>query len=257
MENRDYSSVLGSPDAPYVTWLAHRYGLATNSFAVSHPSLPNYLALIGGSTFGITSDCTTCSVDGPSLPTQLAAAHIPWRAYMEGMPSACYSGGWAGGYAKKHDPFMYFSAVVSKPDQCLHVESLSRMSSELSGRDPIPGFTWITPNLCNDGHDCSTSTADSWIKANVPSILKALRPNGVLFITWDEGYGSQGCCGSAGGGHILTIVAGPGAKAHAVDAAPVDHYSILKTIERIYGLGFLGQAACRCTNDLMALIAKR
>jgi hypothetical protein len=83
-----------------------------------------------------------------------------------------------------------------------------------------------------------------------------MRPDGILILTWDEGVGSQGCCRLATGGHILTIVAGPGAKPAATMNSPVDHYSVLKTIETLYGLKLLDGAACSCTNDLTPLLRR-
>ena len=257
MENRDYSSLLGSPDAPYVSALAGLYGLATRSFGVSHPSLPNYLALLGGSTFGIRSDCTTCSVTAANLVDQLHAAGIDWRAYMEDLPSPCFTGPQAGGYAKKHDPFVYFRDIVGDAKACAHIVPLARLKADMARPKGLGPFVWITPNLCHDGHDCSNTVADAWLAAHVPPLLGALGRGGVLFLTWDEGSGSEGCCNaSAAGGHILTIVAGPGAKPRARLSTPVDHYSVLKTIERLYGLKLLGKAACSCTKDLMPLLAR-
>src|SRR5579884_375824 len=111
MENKSYGSVIGSPAAPFITGLATRYASASAMYAVSHPSLPNYLALTGGSTFGISSDCTGCSVRATSLVDQLQAAGISWKAYMEGLPHACYTGADTGEYAKRHDPFAYYTDI--------------------------------------------------------------------------------------------------------------------------------------------------
>jgi phosphatidylinositol-3-phosphatase len=106
MENAEFSDVIGGSQAPFVNALARRSAVATRYYGVSHPSLPNYLALTGGSTFGIRSDCTSCSVSARNLADQLDAAHISWRAYMEDLPFACDGTAGVGGYAKKHDPFI-------------------------------------------------------------------------------------------------------------------------------------------------------
>ena len=255
MENREYDSVIGSSDAPFVNSLAQRYGLASQAFAITHPSLPNYLALLGGSTLGITSDCTDCGVDAPSLVDQLQRAGISWRAYMESMPSACFEGAESGLYAKKHNPFAYFEGIAGDPERCANVVPLTRLDPDLRSHRP-PRFIWISPNLCNDGHDCSTATADGWLAREVPPLLEALGSHGLLFLTWDEGKSDAGCCAStAGGGHIATVVAGPGARRGATLADPTDHYSILKTIEELDGLPALGGAACPCTTDLMRLVS--
>ncbi|MDP9331194.1 MAG: alkaline phosphatase family protein [Actinomycetota bacterium] len=253
MENRDYSSVIGSSDAPYVNGLAARYGLATSSYAVGHPSLPNYLALLAGSTFGVNSDCTDCTVGATNLIDQLESAGLSWRAYMEDMPSPCFTGAQANGYAKKHDPFVYFDDIVNDPSRCSNVVPFSRFDGDAAS-GALPDFIWITPNLCNDGHDCSTATADAWLAGQIPALMDSLGLGGILFLTWDEGEGSAGCCGTAAGGHIVTIVAGSRAKSGDTLMTSVDHYSILKTIEELYGASSLRGAACTCTNDLMPLL---
>src|SRR5438045_2848882 len=110
MENHGYRQVIGSPEAPWITRKAHRFGLARHFYAISHPSLPNYLALTGGSTFGIDSDCTDCAVRGRSIVDQLEHGHISWKGYMEDLPHPCFTGQSSGGYAKKHNPFAYYTA---------------------------------------------------------------------------------------------------------------------------------------------------
>src|SRR5437667_4904293 len=110
MENHSYGQIVGSSSAPYINGLAKSYGLATNYRAVSHPSLPNYLALTGGSTFGITSDCapSVCPVNTANIADRIEGSGRTWRAYMESMPSACDVSN-SGTYAVKHNPFVYFN----------------------------------------------------------------------------------------------------------------------------------------------------
>jgi phosphatidylinositol-3-phosphatase len=253
MENREYGQVVGSADAPYVNRLANRYSLATRFFAVSHPSLPNYLALIGGSTFGIASDCTTCHVAGRSLVDQLEGASISWRAYMQAMPSACYQGGYSGRYAKKHDPFMYFDRIRNDPARCARIVPFSRLASDIS-HGTLPSFVWVTPDLCHDGHDCSTRTADRFLHQQIPPLLTALGRNGLLFLTWDEGATSLGCCQLAHGGHVVTVLAGARAKRGARSRTVFDSYSILRTIERVWGLPAMRHAGCACTRSMTGLL---
>lgn len=256
MENEEYGGVIGSSSAPYINALARRYALATGMYAITHPSLPNYLALTGGSTFGINSDCTDCSVGATSIVDELARAHVSWRAYMEDLPSPCFTGPGAGEYAKKHDPFAYYNRITTNPERCRNIVPLTRLSAdERSGT--LPRFVWITPNLCHDMHDCSVSTGDRFLSTLVPPLLRALGPRGLLFLTWDEGSSDSGCCRLASGGHIVTIVAGPGAKARARLAKPTDHYSVLQTIEDLLGLERLRGAACACTPSLAPLLALR
>ena len=254
-ENRDYPSVIGSGDAPYINALANRYGLATASYAQARPSLPNYLTLLSGSTQGVTDDGTGYTFAAPTLVDQLAQHGFTWRAYMESMPSACYGGATSGEYAKKHDPFMYFSSITGNPSQCQNVVPLASLSAELSSAT-APDFVWVTPNLCDDGHDCSTTTADSWLAANVQPVLSSdwFRHNGVVILTWDEGTVSTGCCNGAYGGHIATIVVTARSQPHTATAAAVDHAGTLRTIEDRYGLAPLGDAACACSGTLASLL---
>jgi phospholipase C len=254
MENHDYGSIIGSRSAPYINGLANRYALAQRMYAVSHPSLPNYLALTGGSTFGISNDCTGCEVHASSLADQLGHAGISWKAYMEGLPRPCFTGASAGDYAKKHDPFVYFSSVLRAPSLCDRVVPFNRLAAD-ERNGALPEFVWITPNLCHDMHDCSVATGDRFLSLVVPPLLQALGPRGLLFLTWDEGSGDFGCCRLADGGHVVTIVAGPDARPGAVLGLPADHYSVLQTIEDLLGLPRLRGAACACTPSLLPLLA--
>ena len=255
MENKGYGDVIGSPAAPYINGLARRYAVARDMFAVSHPSLPNYLALTGGSTFGISSDCTSCAVHATSLADQLARAKISWKAYMEDLPRPCFTAAGAGEYAKKHDPFVYYTRVVGTPGLCSRVVPLTQLRTDERAA-ALPRFVWISPNLCHDTHDCPVSTGDRYLSTLVPPLLRALGPGGILVLTWDEGTDSAGCCNLASGGHVATIVAGPGARPGAAMTIPTDHYSVLQTIEDLLGLPRLRGAACRCTPSLKPLLGR-
>jgi phosphatidylinositol-3-phosphatase len=255
MENHEYGDIIGSGSAPYINSLARRYGLATGMYAITHPSLPNYLALTGGATFGITSDCTDCTVAATDVVDQLDQAHLSWRAYMQDLPRPCFMGASAGDYAKKHDPFAYYTRVTGDRARCANIVPIARL--EADERDRImPRFIWITPNLCDDMHDCSVSTGDRFLAKLVPPLLRALGPGGLLFLTWDEGSSDAGCCRLASGGHIVTIVAGAGARAHSRLPTPTDHYSVLQAIEDVLGLKRLRGAACACTPSLQPLLAR-
>ncbi len=240
LENREYGQVIGASGAPYLNRLARRGALATRYYAISHPSLPNYLAMIGGSTFGIRSDCTQCSASGPSLPEQLSEAGVDWRAYMQGMPRSCYLGGYSGRYAKKHNPFYYFPSIVSEPASCRRVVPGRRLLSDLRG-GTLPTFGWITPDLCNDAHDCGLARSDRYLSRLVPALLPRLGRNGYLVLTFDEGSSDRGCCG-AHGGRVATILAGPGVRSGARLNRPYTHYSLLATLEQSFGLPLLRAA---------------
>jgi hypothetical protein len=256
MENEEYGDIVGSRQTPFLNALARRYALAQGMYATTHPSLPNYLALTGGSPFGISSDCTACRVTASSLAGQLTAAGISWRAYMEDLPHPCYAGAGAGGYAKKHDPFMYYTPVAESPAQCGHVVPLTGLAAG-ERTHTLPRFIWITPNLCHDMHDCSPAQGDAFLSRLVPPLLATLGRAGLLFITWDEGTSDDGCCRLAGGGHIATIVAGSGARAAGRLRSPADQYSILQAIEDLLGLARLRGAACACTPSLAPLLLAR
>jgi phosphatidylinositol-3-phosphatase len=253
MENEEYGDIVGSPATPFLNRLARRYALARQMYAITHPSLPNYLALTGGSTFGIDSDCTECSVHATSLVDQLERAHISWRAYMEDLPRPCFTGAGAGEYAKKHDPFVYY---VPDRGSCRNIVPLTRLhTDERAGT--LPRFIWITPNLCHDMHDCDPGTGDRFLAGLVPRLLGDLGRDGLLIVTWDEGTSDDGCCRLAAGGHIATIVAGGGARAGARLSTPTDHYSVLQTIEDLLALPRLRGAACACTPTLAPLLASK
>jgi hypothetical protein len=254
MENESYGDVIGSRSAPFINRLARRYAVAREMFAVGHPSLPNYLALTGGSTFGISSDCTGCAVNATGLPDQLQSAGVSWKAYMEGLPRPCFTGPGSGDYAKKHDPFLYYTQIAQDPAVCSQVVPLAQLGSD-ERSETLPRFVWITPNLCHDMHDCSVRTGDRFLSRLVPRLLRALAPNGILFLTWDEGSSDSGCCGMAAGGHVATIVAGPGVRAGARLNTQTDDYSVLQTIEDLLGLPRLRGAACPCTASLKPLLA--
>ena len=254
MENKDCRDVIGSSQAPYENALARRYAFPSRYFALTKPSLPNYLGLTGGSTFGVTTDCTDCSVAGASLVDQLERAGISWKAYMQAMPGPCYLGADTGLYVKRHNPFVYYDAVASNASRCADVVPFEDLSRDLIRRS-LPRFVWISPDLCNDTHNCSVRTGDRFLAGLVPKLLRALGRRGVLFVTWDEGYARGGCCGGkATGSNVPTIVAGPAARLGARSGLAYDHYSILRTIEDAFGLPRMRGAGCPCTRSLAALL---
>jgi phospholipase C len=242
---------------PAFARLAQQYQSTTHWYAVSHPSLPNYLALASGSTWGVDSDCTDCNQSGPNLASQLQGAGISWGAYFEGMPAPCFLGPQSpdGSYAKKHDPFAYFADVRGSSPTCSHLQPLSTLSPLLAGpASAVPRFVWVTPNLCHDGHDCSPTDAGSWLASFVSEVTasSAYKSGGMLVVAWDEAEGGDdggmdtmngAVTSSGGGGRVLALVMLPGAPAGRVLSGPYDHYSLLRTIEDSFGLPRLGHAA--------------
>jgi hypothetical protein len=241
LENHEFDEVIGAADAPYLNELVSQGALAINFYAITHPSLPNYIALFAGSTFGIEENCSGCLASGPNLATQLSAAGASWRAYIGAMPSACFAGAEVGRYAKKHNPFMYFPSVTSNPSLCARVVPETRLQADLAhGR--LPAFAWITPDLCQAAHDCALSSADRYLRRIVPRLRRRLGPNGLLAITFDEGTTSAGCCGGAAGGHIATVLLGPEVRSGFRLRGPYSLYSLLATVEDRFGVARLGHA---------------
>jgi hypothetical protein len=255
MENKEADAVLGSGQAPFLTRLARRYGLATSSYGVTHPSLPNYIALTSGSTRGITSNCTDCSVDAPNIADQLERRGISWKGYMEGLPSPCSNVPTAGRYAKKHNPFLYFRNILDSPSACNKVVPATQLDADLRSHR-LPTFAFITPDLCNDTHDCDVATGDRYLAGLVPRILRRLGPRGFLVLTYDEGSSNLGCCGTATGGKIVTVVAGRKVRRGARDARPLNHYGVLRSLEQALGLPLLGEAANPRNGSLSGLFRR-
>jgi phosphatidylinositol-3-phosphatase len=222
MENRSFDEAMAQP---YTARLAARYAVATNYHAVAHPSLPNYLALTAGSTFGITDDDYHRLPPG-GIGAELTAGGVPWRAYMEGMTRGCLDS--PAPYAVKHNPFAYYGGCPA------NVVPLTALDGDLGG--DTPRFVWITPDLCHDGHDCGPRAADDFLAGLVPRILAsaAWRDGGVLLLTWDEDDGGSG-------NRVPAIVAAPGMTRH-VTPRPHDHYSLLATVEDRLGVPRLGEA---------------
>ncbi len=254
-ENREFGSVIGNRSMPEFNRLAQENTLLTQYYAVTHPSLPNYIAAFAGGTFGITSDCNRCFVDAPSLPDQIEAGGRTWRAYLEDMPSPCFVGD-SGAYAQKHDPFIYFNPIRLDAARCASsIVPLTRLDADLAS-GTLPDFVYIMPNLCNSAHDapfdplCGLGVADAWLSGQMQKLLAYFKPRAasepyLIVITWDEGQGSHSCCGlpAEAGGRVATVLVSPLAKAGFQDATPYTHYSLLKTIESAWGLPFLGHAA--------------
>jgi hypothetical protein len=234
-ENHEVSSIGGNPDAPTFNALARRYATLTDYTAVTHPSLPNYLALVSGSTQGITSDCTDCIVRARSLADTLAAAGKTWKTYAEDLPYPGFAGGSSGRYAKKHDPLLYFRDVAGSPVRRRRVVPFTRLAGDLR-RHRLTDFSLIVPNLCNDMHDCSVATGDAWLKAHVVPLLRSpeLR-GGVVFVVFDEGTSDTG-----GGGRVEALALGPSVRRGARFTRATNHYGLLRTIEDAWHLPRLG-----------------
>lgn len=246
-ENREFGAVIGNRQMPTYNRLAESNTLLTQYFAPTHPSLPNYLSLIGGDTFDIKTDCNDCFIDAPSLPDLIEASGRSWKTYQEDMPEACFLGD-RYPYAQKHDPFVYFDPIRLDESRCKgHVLPLTELQVDLDAKS-LPDFSFIVPNLCNSGHDCPLDVVDGWLTRMVNTLLPAIDATGepyLLVLTWDEGQGSHSCCGLPvqAGGRVATVLVSPQAKHGFQDETPYTHYSLLKTISEAWGLDYLGHAA--------------
>jgi hypothetical protein len=253
---RSYGEVIDSGDAAFLTRLARRYALATRYYALTHPSLPNYIALTTGGTGGITNDCSNCDTERPSFANQLTDAGVSWRAYFESLPAdAAAPVSPYRSYDKHYDPFVYTRTVFDSGQLSTRLTNFGRLREDIARRT-LPRLSWIAPNVEHDGHNSSVRDVDRSAARLVPALLRALGPRGLLYITWDEGdpNDTAGRAGSSGGGRIPLIAAGAFARRHAELDVEADHYSLLRTLEANFGLDALGAAGAPSTPLLRGLL---
>lgn len=227
-ENHSASSILGNAAAPFINSLASGGALMTRSYAVAHPSQPNYLALFAGDTFGVDSDvCPPRLGDAPNLASQLMAAGYSFGGFSEGLPTEGSTVCKAGGYARKHAPWANFSNVPP---------SASKPLGTFTGDGSLPTVSFVVPDLDNDMHDGSIADGDAWLAAHLSGYANwAKANNSLLIVTWDEDD-------DRADNRIATIFYGAGVRPGAYDA-PITHYSVLSTIEEIFRLPKTGLAA--------------
>ncbi|TMF36536.1 MAG: hypothetical protein E6I27_12870 [Chloroflexi bacterium] len=225
MENHSAQQALSGT---FIASVAAKYRVADNYHAVSHPSVPNYLALTSGSTWGIDDDSYR-ALPRQDIGSELTRAGISWRAYMDGMTDAgCLDSPLP--YDPGHNPFAFYGGACPS-----NVVPISELAGDLGGK--TPRFSWITPDRCHDTHDCDVSVGDAWLRQQVDQITAsdAWKSGGVLFITWDEDD-------SNGDNRVLTLVIAPG-MSHRSSTRAYTHYSLLATIEDLLGVKRLGQTA--------------
>lgn len=232
MENHSSTQIIGSTDAPYTNSLVAAYGLAANYAAAAHPSLPNYLALTGGSAFGVTTDCTGCFQNAPNLAAgRLTPSGRSWRAYMDSMPSPGFIGD-AYPYMQKHNPFVYCNDIRNDPAQLASIVPCTQLAKDLAAPETTPAFGWITPDMTHDMHDGTVAQGDAWLSEAVPALLSSpafTTRRSLLVITWDENDDSAGS-------EVATLVIAKGVPAGFTSRVPCNHYSLLRTIETAWGL---------------------
>ena len=229
MENHAYSEVIGSSAAPFLNQLAREGAVFTHSYAITHPSEPNYLALFSGSTHGVTDDNCPVELTAPNLAADLIAAGKTFAGYSEDLPSVGSAVCSAGEYARNHVPWADFRNVPGS----VNMPFASFPATEF-GR--LPAVSFVIPNLCDDMHDCSVATGDTWLRAHLSDYASwAMAHDSLLIITWDEDDGSQS-------NQIPTIFAGQQVRPGRY-AERITHYSVLATLEAAYGLPRDGEAA--------------
>jgi hypothetical protein len=249
MENKSYSSIVGSASAPYLNnTVRAQCGLATAYNALTHPSLPNYLSATSGVSYARspwTSDCSPtssgCTTGNDNVYRQLGAAGRAWRGYAESMPSNCAKSN-SGTYAVRHNPPPYYTNLAACPnwDVPMGTTGGGNLLSDVNA-GALSAYSSVTPNNCNNMHDCSVSTGDTWLSGWIPKITAGPDyQNGrlAIFIVWDEGSGS-GNVRSQVACLVLSAFTPPGTQS----STAFTHYSLLRTSEEITGVGLLGNAA--------------
>ena len=227
-ENKAYSQVIGNAAAPYINSLASKGALFTRSFGVTYPSEPNYLALLAGSTFGLTTDSCPHTFAAPNLGSELIAAGHSYSGYSEAMPSQGYEGCFKGEYARKHNPTPDFSNLPHSGNKTFAEFPASYGS--------LPTVSFVDPDLIDDMHSASVAKGDSWLKTNLSGYVTwAKTHNSLLILTWDTDN-------KTAGNHVPTIFAGARIKAGQYSES-ITHYNVLRTIEQAYGLPFAGASA--------------
>jgi acid phosphatase len=221
---------------PYTFGLARRFGYATSYRAIRHPSLPNYIAIAGGQTYGITNDASPSfnAVRGRSVFGQAVASGKTAAAFVDGMPRDCATTNGGSRYAVKHNPWAYFT---NERDLCQRYDlPVDRLGAAIAAGS-LPNVGMVVPNLCHDAHDCPLGTADSWFQGWMTKIFdgpdwKSGHLAVVLTADEDDGSGTNG---------VLTVVIHPSQKAHVVTSR-LTHYSLTRLYSDVAGMPYLYEA---------------
>jgi phospholipase C len=236
-ENTGLGYLLGNKkDAPYFNSLIDQYGLATEFYANTHPSIGNYMMLVTGRV--LTNDDRetpkSFSVSVDNVVRRLVDQGKTWKAYAEGLPNVGYTGGNVGRYAVRHVPIAYLSDVQQSIEQRSNLVPFSQFAQDLR-EHRLPQYSFITPDLCNDAHSCRVEVMDRWLRTHVAQLLAddEFKKDGLLIITFDEAWGSDE---THGGGQIATVLVSPAFSKRGYRSTTFyQHQSILRlTLE---GLG--------------------
>ncbi len=229
LENKNFSSISGNGGAPYWNALAAQGASFSNSFAITHPSQPNYVALFSGGQHGITDDSCPHAIHGaPNLASQLVDGGFTFAGYSEAMPSDGYTGCSTGRYARKHNPWVNFDTVPASSNL-----RYDRFPSDYAH---LPTLSFVIPDMCNDMHDCSVATGDTWMRTHLDGYAHwAKAHNSLLIVTFDEDDFTSV-------NRIATVFVGQSVR-QGVYPERITHYNVLRTLEDAYGLAPLGNAA--------------
>jgi acid phosphatase len=228
MENHSYADIIGNSEAPYINALAAQGASFTHSYAITHPSEPNYLALFSGSTAGLTDDSCPHTYSDPNLASELIATGLAFTGYSESMPQNGYTGCTAGEYARRHNPWVDFTNVPSADNR-----TFADFPSDYT---QLPTVSFVIPNVIDDMHDGTIAQGDAWLRTNLNGYVEWVKThNSELVITWDEDDSSSG-------NQIPTLIIGAHVRPGSYDE-PITHYSVLRTLEDFYQLPAAGQSA--------------
>ena len=229
-ENRSFNVIIGSKDAPYINRLAAEGALFTQSFAITHPSEPNYLALFAGDTEGLADDSCPHTYPGANLADELQDRKLGFTIYSENLPQQGFTGCGSEDklYRRKHNPVPNFATVPAAANQ-----PFSAFPADFS---KLPTVAYVVPNMMDDMHDGSAAQADAWLKQNLDGYIQwAKTHHSLLILTWDEDDGTQN-------NQIVTLVLGEGVKPGHYDRH-LTHYDVLRTLTDMYGLKPIGHGA--------------
>lgn len=228
MENHSYSSIIGSSSAPYIKDLAAQGASFTHSYAVTHPSEPNYLALFSGSTAGLQDDSCPHTLNGANLASELIAAGLSFAGYAESMPHDGYTGCTAGKYARRHNPWVDFTNVPATDNR-----TFADFPDDYT---KLPTVSFVIPNLIDDMHDGTVEQGDTWLRTHIDRYAQwAKTHNSELVITWDEDDDTSG-------DQIPTIIVGAHIRPGTYNET-ITHYNVPRTIEDFYRLPHAAQSA--------------
>lgn len=225
-ENRGYSKIIGNADAPYINALAQRGVLFTNSYGVTHPSQPNYLALFSGTTRGISSNACPLELKGENLGGALIEKGLSFVSYSESLPEAGYEGCMYGAYMRKHNPTANWKELAASN------QPFTAFPQDFS---QLPTVSLVVPDQRNDMHDGSIEQGDTWLAQNIEQYAQwAMTHNSLLIVTFDEDDGREG-------NRIATMFVGEVVKP-GKSAQRINHYTLLRTLSEVYGLSILGES---------------